>query len=122
MEHKENEIHVVKEKYKKVEELKELGLEPYGRYFDKKDSIASILENDENCEKTFKTAGRIMSYRKMGKNGFAHIQDITGKVQIYAKKELEEDEMFETFKKLAIGDFIGIEGTLFRTKTRRVNY
>lgn len=120
MEHKENEIHVVKEKYKKVDELKEMGLEPYGRHFDKQDPIASILENDENCEKTFKTAGRIMSYRKMGKNGFAHIQDITGKIQIYAKKELEEDEMFETFKKLAIGDFIGIEGTLFRTKTNEL--
>ncbi|ACZ01499.1 lysine--tRNA ligase [Streptobacillus moniliformis] len=120
MENKENavnETYVMKEKYRKIDELKSLGLEPYGRYFDKKDEIGSILNFDETSEKEFKTAGRIMSYRRMGKNGFAHIQDPTGKIQIYAKKDEIGEEEYETFKRLATGDFVGVVGKLFRTQT-----
>lgn len=112
-----NESHVMKEKAKKVDELKESGIEPYGRYFDKKDNIEYILKFDENYEETFKTAGRIVSYRRMGKNGFAHIQDFTGKIQIYARKDEIGDDEYEIFKKLATGDFVGVVGKLFRTQT-----
>ncbi|CAM3165621.1 lysine--tRNA ligase [Streptobacillus ratti] len=120
MENKENavnETYVMKEKYRKIDELKALGLEPYGRYFDKKDEIGSILNFDETSENEFKTAGRIMSYRRMGKNGFAHIQDPTGKIQIYAKKDEIGEEEYETFKRLSTGDFVGVVGKLFRTQT-----
>lgn len=116
-EHAVNETFVMKEKYRKVEELKALGIEPYGRHFDKKDEVGTILTFDETSEKEFQTAGRIVSYRRMGKNGFAHIQDPTGKIQIYAKKDEIGEEEYETFKRLATGDFVGVVGKLFRTQT-----
>lgn len=112
-----NEKSIIGEKLKKVEELKALGIEPYGRKFDKKDDIEDILKFDETSDKTFKTAGRIVAFRRMGKNGFGHIQDLSGKIQYYVKKDTVGEENYEIYKKLGVGDFIGIEGTLFRTQT-----
>lgn len=112
-----NEKSIIGEKLKKVKELKELGIEPYGRKFEKLNNIDEILKYDETSEKTFKTAGRIVAFRRMGKNGFGHIQDTTGKTQYYVKKDEVGEEAYEIYTKLGVGDFIGIEGTLFRTQT-----
>ena len=112
MSNQSNESNIISEKLKKVEELKEAGIEPYGRNYEKINNIEEISQYDETSDKVFKTAGRIVAYRRMGKNGFGHIQDFTGKFQYYVKK----DE-YEIYKKLGLGDFIGIEGTLFRTQT-----
>ena len=108
---------IIKEKMKKVQELKEIGVEPYGRKYDKIDSMEVINSFDETSERVFKTAGRIVAFRRMGKNGFGQIQDPTGKVQYYVKKDEVGEEQYEIYKKLGLGDFIGIEGTLFRTQT-----
>ena len=108
---------IIGEKLKKVKELKELGIEPYGRKFEKLNNIDEILQYDETSEKTFKTAGRIVAFRRMGKNGFGHIQDTTGKTQYYVKKDEVGEEAYEIYTKLGVGDFIGIEGTLFKTQT-----
>lgn len=105
------------EKLKKVEQLKEMGLEPYGRFFDKKHDIAYIIQNKEDVETVFKTAGRVVAYRRMGKNGFAQIKDPTAKIQFYVSKTELGDAKYEEFKNLAVGDFIGIEGRLFYTQT-----
>ncbi|VWL85670.1 lysine--tRNA ligase [Oceanivirga miroungae] len=105
------------EKLKKVAQLKEMGIEPYGRFFDKKDNVIDIIENKEDLERVFITAGRVMAYRRMGKNGFAAIKDETGKIQFYVSKEEVGEEKYEEFKNLAIGDFVGLNGTLFYTKT-----
>ena len=112
-----NVSHVMKEKARKVEELRAEGLEPYARRYDKKQNISEILNYDENSDKEFQTAGRIVSYRRMGKNGFAHIQDLSGKIQFYAKKDEIGDEKYEIYKKMATGDFVGVKGKLFRTQT-----
>ena len=112
-----NVSHVMKEKARKVEELRAEGLEPYARRYDKKQNISEILNYDENSEKEFQTAGRIVSYRRMGKNGFAHIQDLSGKIQFYAKKDEIGDDKYEIYKKMATGDFVGVKGKLFRTQT-----
>ena len=108
---------IINEKIKKVEELKEMGIEPYGRKYEKKDDICEINKYDETSDRVFKTAGRITAFRRMGKNGFGHLQDPTGKLQYYVKKDEVGEEEYEVYKKLGVGDFIGIEGTLFRTKT-----
>ncbi|WP_156285746.1 lysine--tRNA ligase [Oceanivirga salmonicida] len=113
----QNTSYIMGEKLKKVEELRQKGIEPYGRFFDKKDSIQDILDNSNDLERVFVTAGRIVSYRRMGKNGFAHLKDPSGKIQFYVSKNEVGEEEYEIFKNLAIGDFIGIEGTLFHTKT-----
>ena len=115
-----SENQIIKEKLKKVEELKEVGIEPYGRKYGKIDEIAEINKYDETCEKIFKTAGRIVAFRRMGKNGFGHIQDATGKIQYYVKQNEVGDEQYEIYKKLGVGDFIGVEGTLFRTQTGEI--
>lgn len=109
--------YIMGEKLKKVEQLKEKGIEPYGRFFDKKDSIQSILDNKDDENRVFITAGRIVAYRRMGKNGFAHLKDSTGKIQFYVQKDEVGEDNYEIFKNLSIGDFVGLEGKLFYTKT-----
>lgn len=105
------------EKLKKVAQLKDMGIEPYGRFFDKKDSILDIIENKNDENREFTTAGRVMAYRRMGKNGFAQLKDTTGKIQFYVSQTEIGESKYEEFKNLAIGDFIGLTGTLFYTKT-----
>ncbi len=86
------------------EELRSEGLESYARRYDKKENISEILNYDENSEKEFQTAGRIVSYRRVDKNGFAHIQDLSGKIQFYAKKYEIGDDKYEIYKKMATGE------------------
>ncbi len=114
---------IIEQKLEKVEELKKLGIEPFGRRYDKKHSINQIVESykeDEENTEIFKTAGRIMSFRRQGKNGFGHIEDLSGKMQYYVKKDEVGEELYEVYKKLGVGDFIGVEGHLFTTKTGEV--
>jgi len=70
---------------------------------------------------TVSLAGRIMTRRLMGKASFVHIQDRTGRIQLYVKQESLGLSHYETFKKLDIGDIIGITGTLFKTKTQELS-
>lgn len=64
-----------------------------------------------------KLAGRMMTRRIMGKAAFVHIQDMSGKIQVYLKREDLPEEMYESFKTWDIGDIIGVEGSVFKTKT-----
>ncbi|MGE5496591.1 MAG: lysine--tRNA ligase, partial [Syntrophothermus sp.] len=68
------------------------------------------------AEKNVKIAGRIMAIRRMGKASFAHIIDKQGKIQVYLKKD-DVGEMYDAFKLMDIGDIIGVEGYVFKTKT-----
>ncbi len=115
----------VTQRIKKVEALRELGIEPYGSRFDEKTSLAQItskydpmpkadLEAEEIHEKI---AGRVMSLRRFGKAAFAHIRDASGQLQVYFKKNLMDETGNDIFEKLDIGDTLGITGRLFRTKT-----
>lgn len=112
---------IIQDKWEKVKELQDMGLEPFGRKYNKQDMIGDIIkygeENGIEDEKEFKTAGRIMNFRRMGKNVFAHVEDTTGKMQFYVRKDAVGEEAYEVIKKMGVGDFIGIEGTLFNTKT-----
>lgn len=64
-----------------------------------------------------KAAGRIMTKRLMGKASFAHIQDMSGRIQLFLQKDALPEGQYEAFKHWDIGDIIGVEGTVFRTKT-----
>ena len=111
------------EQWQKVEEIKELGFDPFGKRYDKEYMIGDILNEDAPAEdaqekKVYKTAGRIMGYRIQGKAGFAHIEDQTGRIQFYARKDAFEDEkVWQLIRKCGVGDIVGISGTLFITKT-----
>ncbi len=71
--------------------------------------------------KMVSVAGRIMSKRGMGKVGFCHLADIDGQVQIFVKKDILGDEEYERFKKLDIGDIVGVEGEVFTTQTGEIS-
>lgn len=79
--------------------------------------VGEILKHTPEEELNFKTAGRIMSFRRKGKIAFAHIEDQTGKIQIYVKQDEVGEEAFRLIKMLNVGDVIGVEGTLFITHT-----
>ncbi|MGX8833713.1 lysine--tRNA ligase [Amedibacillus sp. YH-ame6] len=107
----------------KMEELREMGIEPFGQAYARTHKSGQIRAEYEDFTKeelveknvTAKIAGRIMTKRRQGKAGFMHIQDIDGRMQIYVRKDVIGEEQYEIFKKSDIGDIVGIEGTIMKT-------
>ncbi len=100
-----------KQRMEKLEILKNKNIEPYGRKYEKV-KIKNIGEKGD-----VKTAGRIIALRKHGGASFADIVDTEGKIQLYFKKNIIGEQQYEIFKEIDIGDFIGVEGEIFKTKT-----
>jgi lysyl-tRNA synthetase class 2 len=103
----------------KIAELKEEGVAPFGARFDGAQSVCDVRTNyqeDVEEDQPACLAGRITAFRVMGKSIFADIKDSSGKMQIYVQKNQLGEEEFKRFKKLDIGDIIGIKGNLFITK------
>lgn len=112
---------LVKRRYEELEELKEKGYETFAYSFDVDSTAEEIKSNfKEGIERNVKIAGRIMAIRRMGKASFAHIMDHTGRIQIYLKKDEIGDD-YDAFKLLDIGDIIGVEGFVFKTKTGEIS-
>ena len=107
---------------KKLEELREKGINPYPYSFNRTHDAATLLDTYKKIKKegkdptTISAAGRIVTLRRMGKAGFAHLQDHTGKIQIYVKEDIIGKDAYFIFQKLDIGDIIGVKGHIFRTK------
>jgi len=112
---------LVKERIDKLEKLKKLGVNPYPSKFEKKDDIIDLvtkyskLKNEESTKDKVNTAGKIMSIREMGKLSFLDIQDEKAKIQCFIRED-ELKNKYEVYKLLDIGDIIGVEGIVFRTK------
>jgi len=116
---------LVLQRIKTLKELRSLGINPYRNTYSVSDSSQDITDKygkltaeelaakKHNCS----IAGRVVALRSFGKAAFSHIQDHAGRIQIYVKKEIVGEDSYSLFKKIDIGDFIGIEGILFRTKT-----
>jgi lysyl-tRNA synthetase class 2 len=104
-------------------ELQERGVEPYGYAFDTDAEAADILAafTDGDEERAVRIAGRIMTMRRMGKATFAHLQDHTGRIQLYLKQDVLGDEAYGMVRLLDIGDIVGATGTVFRTRTGEVS-
>ena len=112
---------LIAERWKKIEELESLGIKAFGKKYDKQFMIGDILKHSPEENLKYKTAGRIMSLRGKGKVYFAHIEDQSGKIQIYIKKDEMGEEKFEHIvKMLNVGDIIGVEGELFITHTEEL--
>jgi len=92
------------------------GQRPFGRGFPRTGTLAETAEAYAD-DKEVTIAGRIVALREMGKSIFGHIQDGSGKFQIYVQKNTLGDESFAVFKKLDMGDHVGITGKLFTTRT-----
>lgn len=101
----------------KLNDMRGKGLEPYGGRFERTHLASFVLDNyDEMENKPVTMAGRIMSKRGMGKASFAHIQDSTGQIQIYIRSNDVGTELYEFFGRLDIGDIIGVQGSVFKTR------
>lgn len=107
----------------KLDALKEQGNDPYQLVKYPVDHVsADIKENFEELEnKTVVIAGRLMSKRIMGKASFCNIQDGKGRIQCYVSKNDIGDDEYAAFKKLDIGDIVGITGFVFKTKTEEIS-
>src|SRR3990167_7265145 len=112
----------------KLDELKRMGINPYPNDFAVKNTTKEIidrygsLDKDtlENRNETAKIAGRIMAFRDFGKASFLHIQDRTGRIQVYIKKDLIGADAYKIFRNFDIGDIAAVEGSVFRTKTNEL--
>ncbi|CAD2071310.1 Lysine--tRNA ligase [Jeotgalicoccus aerolatus] len=111
----------------KMQQLRDQGMDPFGKRFDRLAYTEELLERwdqfskeelaDKEDESVTAIAGRIMTKRGKGKAGFAHIQDITGQIQIYVRKDQIGDEAFEVWNQADLGDFVGVKGPMFKTNT-----
>ena len=122
MENNQIDINVlIKRRYEELEELKKKGIETFAYSFET-DSYSIDIKNDfEKFEnKNVKLAGRLMALRRMGKASFAHIMDQKGRIQIYLKKD-DIGDNYEAFRLMDIGDIIGVEGFVFKTKTGEIS-
>ncbi len=107
----------------KLTALQEAGNDPFViTKYDQTHHSAEIKDNFDGLEgKTVRIAGRMMSKRIMGKASFCNIQDLKGNIQSYVARDSLGEEEYKSFKKLDIGDIIGIEGSVFRTKTGEIS-
>ena len=106
----------------KLESLINNGIDPYPPKFEPTHSSNEITSDYANYEsKEVVVSGRIMALRKMGKASFAQLMDSKGRIQIFIRKDDIGDESYSNFKLLDIGDFIGVEGEVFKTKTGEIS-
>ena len=118
----ESENKIVAQRTLKVRELEAMNINPWGERYDGVEKCAALREkfNPElapEVEQPACAAGRLMAMRLMGKSIFANIQDSSGRMQLFVGKNDLGDEAFALFKKLDIGDIIGVKGLLFTTRT-----
>ena len=100
----------------KLAQLRELGVDPFGGPFPGTESTAEIRARWEEGRRV-RLAGRMVSHRDMGKSQFLHLQDRSGRLQIYVQKPALAEKELAIFNLLDLGDILGVEGTLFLTKT-----
>ena len=114
---------VLRVRREKLAKLQEMGRDPFvqSRY-DRTNYSMDIKNNFEEMEgKVVKIAGRIMSKRLQGKAGFIDIQDQEGRIQCYVRKDRIGEEEYDLFKTYDIGDIIGLEGEVFKTKKEEIS-
>lgn len=109
----------------KMAEMRANGMDPFGKRFERTHYAKQLheqyeqLENEELEAKNIsvRLAGRIMTKRGKGKAGFAHIQDLSGQIQIYVRQDAVGEEPYTFFKSADLGDIVGVSGNVFKTKT-----
>ncbi|WP_027415797.1 lysine--tRNA ligase [Aneurinibacillus terranovensis] len=113
----------------KVHTLRQEGIDPFGKKFERTHMAKEILDECGSLDKEqlevknwqVKIAGRIMTKRGQGKAGFAHIQDQSGRIQIYVREDQVGEKLYSVFKMCDLGDIVGLTGTVFKTKTGEIS-
>ncbi len=112
---------LIRQRIEKINLMEKEGINPYPTRFQREDSAQEIRDSYVDGEsRGVRIAGRIRTKRMMGKASFANIEDQSGSIQIYAKKDILGEVKYELYKTLDIGDIIGVEGTTFKTKTGEI--
>jgi len=111
---------LIKQRKDKLDALRAKGIDPFKNKFAPTQTCAQARANYvEGSEVAL--AGRITAHRDMGKSQFIDIKDQSGRMQVYAQKQALGDEQFEVFKHLDLGDFVGVRGAMFTTKTGEIS-
>ena len=120
----EQDIHqLLKVKREKLANLQQAGKDPFQiTKYDVTHHSTDIKNNFEELEgKTVRIAGRVMSKRVMGKASFCNVQDLPGNIQVYVARDSIGEESYADFKKYDVGDIVGMEGEVFKTKTGEIS-
>jgi lysyl-tRNA synthetase class 2 len=112
----DDENSLITQRREKLEALLARGANPFGRAYETSGTIADVREKFAEGT-TLRAAGRITAHRDMGKSHFVDLRDSTGRVQVYIHAKEVGAEVIEMFKLVDLGDFIGVEGSCFLTKT-----
>ena len=118
---------LIKERKKKLESIKQK-YQPYPNNFKKRNSVNNLIKNYSKTSKddlakenvTAAIAGRILTIRDMGNSSFANLHDESGNIQIYLQKKSIGEEQYQLFNYLDLGDIVGVDGKLFKTKTNEL--
>ena len=114
---------LIGQRKQKIEALKQTGVNPFPNGFVVSSTIAQILDyvgslaDDQQADANFTVAGRMMAINSFGKSAFIRFRDRSGTLQAYVRKDKVGDRTYAMFKKLDIGDFVGLSGQMFKTKT-----
>ena len=119
---------LVRQRRENFQELVRLGVDPYPRQFERSDTIEALVEAHtaktgeqlEAEQPRARTAGRILAIRSFGKANFLVLSDGRAKIQVYIRQDALSERDFALFKLLDFGDFVGVEGRVFRTKTNEL--
>ncbi len=112
---------IFEQRVAKLQRLREQGIEPYPYRFERSHLASEVQSNFDVLEgQEVRVAGRLLTMRVMGKASFAHLLDQSGRIQIYVKRDLVGEDQYELFKSLDGGDFLGVVGKPFRTRTGEV--
>lgn len=117
---------LVRDRLRKLEDLRKLGVNPYPYKYNPKDLAAEIVTeysklcNGEESNYKAKIAGRIMAHRPMGKVSFMTLDDISGRIQLFFREENLGVDRYKLLRKLDLGDIIGAEGYIFKTRAGEV--
>ncbi len=117
---------LMNQRREKLEEIRQLGVDPYAYKYSPTHTTQEIREQfaevgDQPDEtKSVRVAGRIMTKRDHGKSGFAHLQGGSERLQIYVRQNAVGEEAYQVYRKLDVGDVIGVGGPVFRTRTGEI--
>ena len=111
---------LIEQRKAKLAALRARGIDPFKNKFTPSESCTTARANYEEG-RAVAVAGRITAHRDMGKSMFIDVRDQSGRIQVYAQKNVLGDEQFDIFRHLDLGDFIGAQGALFTTKTGEIS-
>ncbi len=112
----------VRDRFAKLAKLEQLGIPPYAYAYEPTHDLAAAaaLYADDDREREVRVAGRLLSFRDLGGSAFGHLGDRSGRLQVYFKRDRLDPEALSLLELLDLGDWIGVHGELFRTRTGEI--